>query len=153
MLLSMTDLDPETKARIEAEERYRADLRGEQPGFSISMALGLLGGVLLVLGAFLPVATIPIVGSVSLFGRGLGDGLILLALGVIVIIVSFIPRARLVLTGVGLLALLTGLLDYKSLHNLQGGEYGGMIQLQIGWAVIVLGVIFTLIAPILYRQN
>ena len=56
--------------------------------------IALFGAILLLIGAFLPVLSAPIVGSVSLFNNGKSDGMIIAGLAVIAIIEAAQVRTR-----------------------------------------------------------
>ena len=50
--------------------------------------IAIFGAILLLIGAFLPVLSAPIIGSVSLFNNGKSDGMIIAGLAVITIILA-----------------------------------------------------------------
>lgn len=131
-----------------------------------SQVLGLLGGTLLVLGAFLPVISVPIMGSITYFNNGQGDGIIVAALGILTAGLSFANKFRaLFLTGAASLAVIgysfsnviLKLNDARAKmeDSLQGNPFSGLaegimnsIQIQFGWVVLILGVVVTLSSAI-----
>jgi hypothetical protein len=127
-------------------------------------AVGLIGSVLLFLGVFAPVITAPIVGPQNYFQNGQGDGVIvaMLALASIGAVLARYFRA-LWLTGLASLGVLgfTFVNFQQKLSELQRGmnrdladnPFRGLadmalqsVQIQWGWAVLVVGAILLLIA-------
>ena len=60
------------------EEPVRSKITGQ--------ILGLTGTILLFVGVFLPVISVPIMGNINLLNNGRGDGIIVLALAVVALI-------------------------------------------------------------------
>jgi hypothetical protein len=119
--------------------------------------LAIVGALLLFVGVFLPIVSVPIVGSVNYFHNGQGDGTIVLVLAVISIILAVTRRFRgLWVTGlcsVGLLlfTLVNFLMRMSELREqmqrqLADNPFRGLfdvamnsVQVQWGWAVLMLG--------------
>ena len=127
-------------------------------------AIGLLGSFLLFVGVFMPVISVPIVGNLNYFQNGRGDGTIILALSVVSIVLIFSRAYRgLWLTGIASLGLLG--FTFVNFHikmsdarqqmerELAGNPFRGLadlamesVQLQWGWAVLVVGAVLVIIA-------
>ena len=57
--------------------------------------LGLAGAALLIIGTFLPLVTMPIVGSLNYFLNGKGDGIYVVGYGLLAILFTLIKRYKL----------------------------------------------------------
>lgn len=136
------ELDEATKARIRAEEAYRAQVRGGAQDFGRGLAL--LGAVLLAIGVFLPVANLPIIGSINFFGAGNRDGVFLLAFAILGAIFALTARSWVLFAALLSLAFL----GWKFISFQQGfdraGEFGRLIELGWGWAPMVIGALLML---------
>jgi hypothetical protein len=127
------------------------------------MAFG--GGALLLLGAFLPVLSVPVVGSMSYFNNGKGDGtvIVLLALGTFVLAardrfrtVLYIGSAAgaVILAGLGYMVFSLQRLqesitaDSSGFASAIGGALVNSIQVQWGWAVLILGAFLVICAGV-----
>jgi hypothetical protein len=131
-----------------------------------SRILGIIGSVLIIVGIFMPI--------VSIFGININyfdsiksgsgpDGFIFLGLGVISLILALINKTRLLIaTGIltlGYVAL--SFIGYKSKMNEAtsganselSSQLSGLIQLQWGWAVLVLGGILLVVAGIMKKSG
>jgi len=125
--------------------------------FTKQQLIGLTGGAVLLLGIFLPIVSMPIVGSVSIFSSGRIDGYVLLGLAIIGLILSFTNNLK-PLRLVGGVSLLIVVIDFiyllyklKSIkgdvsEKLQGNPFGGMaeammstVQIQYGWVFLFIG--------------
>jgi len=133
--------------------------------------LGLLGSILLCIGVFAPIITIPIikpmslpsVGTLNLLGDGNGDGTIILVLAGISVLFTLVKKFKwLWLTGLCSAAVI--LLDFLHtqrisvdhqlelkkvvaglpvfMGNVLDNLMGQLFQPQWGWAVLIIGVIF-----------
>jgi hypothetical protein len=143
----MTELDPDTKARIRAEERYRVELRQNVRGFPAGMLLGILGGLLTIGGVFLPAISFPLVGSMNLLGNGERDGKFLIMLGLLTVLLALFRHVRQWLLFPGVLAGGVLYLLYSNIsQNMPSSStgLGSLVQLQYGWIVIAAGVLATL---------
>jgi tetratricopeptide (TPR) repeat protein len=136
--------------------------------------LGICGVALLLIGTFLPIVSVPVIGSVNYFRGGQGDGIFIL---IIVVLASFFIYRRLyrwlLFPGLGSLALL--LYGYFHLNRIVGEIKYQMnagltqladnpmkdtvaemanaaidsIQLQWGWGVLLLGALLLIVAGML----
>ncbi len=135
------------------------------------MILGLLGSALLLLGVFLPLISAPIIGGMNYVMNGRGDGMILLVLA----LASFwltISRRIDVLKYMGGTSLAVMLFTFVNLQiklhdlrkkmdgDLEGNPFRGLadaatqtIQLQYGWAVLLIGVCLLIGASILANRS
>lgn len=120
-------------------------------------ALAFIGAAILTFGTFVPIVSLPIVGSVNYFANGEGDGVLLVALAGVTAILAFLNQTRHVLwTGMAAAALLAwALLRFANLKSemqakmdeeLAGNPFRGLaeaamgsVQLQWGWIVLVAG--------------
>jgi hypothetical protein len=123
----------------------------------IRTILGLSGSLLLFLGVFVPIVSLPIIGSVNYFNNGRGDGVIILLLVLISIPLALLKRFHwLWTTGLASMALICyTLITLQSriaemtanLHGqLEGNPFRGLaegfvqgVQMQWGWAILILG--------------
>jgi hypothetical protein len=129
--------------------------------------LAYVGAALMMVGVFMPIVSAPMVGTVTYFKNGEGDGTIVLALGAISLLLILANRLRL-LAVTGLLSL--GILGYTFYQlqtrlaemratmerDLAGNPFAGLarglaegFQLQWGWAVLVAGSILVLVAALM----
>lgn len=120
-------------------------------------ALALIGAALLFVGVFLPLISLPIVGSMNYIQNGRGDGVIVLVMAGIAAILALTGRTSYAIwPGLGSLAVLaftfiqlqTRLSDMRETMNaeLAGNPFAGLaqmamqsVQIQWGWAVLMLG--------------
>lgn len=139
--------------------------------FSKQQLIGFAGAILLLIGVFLPVISIPIMGSVSLFNNGKSDGLIILVLSIISVALIFINKIRLLLvTGLFSLAIVAydfyqvsrrlSTLKEELSQKMAGNMFGGFaeamaktIQLQYGWVILGIGCVLLIITPFISRQD
>jgi hypothetical protein len=132
--------------------------------------VGLAGAGALALGVFVPVVSMPVVGSINYFRNGEGDGVVILAL----VLISLLLIARrwfrgLIVTGtlslalllMGFLRLRNGLAEIRTSMETEladnpfrglGEAMLGSVQIQWGWAVLVFGSLL-LIASGLMRPT
>lgn len=131
-----------------------------------SRVLGIIGSVLIIFGLFVPI--------VSIFGINISyfdsiksaagaDGFVFLGLGVLSLIIALINKTRL-LIGTGILTLgyiALAFIGFKSrMTEATSGaaseltsQLTGLIQLQWGWAVLVLGGLLLLVAGIMKKSG
>ena len=125
--------------------------------FDRKRLFGIAGSILLFIGVFTPIISLPFVGGVNYFRNGTGDGVIVLFLACISFLLSLTNRFRgLWFTGGASLAVMlftfvnfqTKLAETKSQMETQlaGNPFRGLadvamqsVQLQWGWAVLVVG--------------
>jgi hypothetical protein len=133
----------------------------EDPDFERVMArkqtLGLIGSLVLFVGVFTPIISLPFVGSMNYFQNGRGDGVIILALAIVSLILTLTKRyGGLWFTGLGSLAIMiftfinfqTRMSEAKAQMETQlsGNPFRGIadiamqsVQIQWGWAVLIVG--------------
>jgi uncharacterized protein YjbI with pentapeptide repeats/type II secretory pathway pseudopilin PulG len=123
----------------------------------LSQILGIVGSILLFLGAFAPVVSFPIVGSINFLKNGTGDGLILIALAVASVFFIFRRMYQWVwLSGLGALAVVSlnfiflqvklSEMQLRMQNELAGNPFKGIadlavqsIHLEWGWAILLIG--------------
>jgi hypothetical protein len=123
------------------------------------LIFGIIGSILLFVGVFTPIVSIPIVGSINYFNNGKGDGVIILVLSLVsfILVLSRVYKG-LLFTGLGSLAVLifTFINFYNKMNEvtaqmeteLADNPFKGLadtainsVQLQWGWAILVVGSI------------
>lgn len=122
----------------------------------------LVGAILLLIGAFLPVLSVPIMGSITLFNNGRSDGLIIVGLAVVAIaltvlnkinIIRIVAIASLAIVFFDLYRVYTKIsnakieISEKLANNPFGNAASAMmdtIQLQYGWVVLIIGCLILL---------
>jgi hypothetical protein len=121
--------------------------------------LGFSGSAVLALGAFLPIVSLPIVGSINYFNNGQGDGIFIVLLAAIASVLTFLGQYKFLWIpgAVSLILLLFTLTRFIQVLNdaqseltdsLAGNPFAGLaegliasVQLQWGWMVLFLGSI------------
>lgn len=139
--------------------------------FSKQQLVGLAGGVVLLLGVFLPVVSVPIVGSISVFSSGRVDGYILLGLAVISSILAFTNNLKplRITGGISLLMVVVSffyiLFKLNSLKSsvtdkLKDNPFSEMaqammstVQLQYGWVFLFIGSLLLVYAAFAKTVN
>jgi hypothetical protein len=119
--------------------------------------LGLIGSIVLFVGVFTPIVSVPIVGNMNYFQNGEGDGTIVLILAVISLVLVLAKKYKaLWLTGIGSLGvMLFTFISFQSKMSeakanmeseLAGNPFRGLadmamksVQLQWGWAMLIVG--------------
>jgi RNase P subunit RPR2 len=119
--------------------------------------LGLIGSLILFVGVFTPIISLPIVGSVNYFQNGKGDGVIILALAIASLILTLTKRYRgLWFTGMGTLSVMVftfvnfqmrmSEMQTQMESQLSGNPFRGLadmamqsVQIQWGWALLIVG--------------
>lgn len=135
------------------------------------MLFGTLGSVLLFIGVFAPIVKAPFVGDINYFSNGKGDGVIILILAVISIFLVLAKKFKF-LWLTGLLSL--GLLLFTFINfqikmsgivkefntSMADNPFAGLgssmiqsIQIQYGWALLVLGSILLLVSAYLKEEK
>jgi hypothetical protein len=125
----------------------------------------------LFLGVFAPIVSAPIIGNINYFQNGKGDGVIILALAVISVFLTLTKRYRLLLiTGVGSLAVLafTFINFQRRVSSARSEMREGMannpfrglgdamlstVQIQWGWAVLIIGAVLLLASAMLKEDG
>ena len=124
---------------------------------STKQGLGLMGSIILFVGVFTPIVSVPIMGNVNYFRNGKGDGTIVLLLAVISFILVLTKNYKgLWLTGIAsLVAMLFTFINFQSRISqakadmeweLEGNPFRGLadmamqsVQLEWGWALLIVG--------------
>jgi hypothetical protein len=124
---------------------------------SKQQVMGLVGSIVLFLGVFAPVISVPIMGSMNYFQNGKGDGVIIIILAVISLILTLSGKYKgLWFTGLcslGVLAFTFVSFQVRMSEarsqmelELEGNPFRGLadmamesIQLQWGWALLIVG--------------
>ena len=119
--------------------------------------LGLIGSIVLFVGVFAPIMSIPIIGNMNYFQNGKGDGTIILVLAVVSLILVLSKKFKgLWFTGLGSMTVMAftfinfqmRMSDVKAQMNanLAGNPFRGLadmamqsVQLQWGWALLIVG--------------
>lgn len=130
----------------------------------IRFACGLAGATLLFLGVFMPFVRVPVMGSINYFRNGQGDGVIILILSVVTVLFTLYKKySALWFTGFG--SLIVIVITFINFHlkmtdartsvkqDLADNPFAGLgealvgsIQLDWGWAILILGVVLTLVS-------
>jgi hypothetical protein len=155
-----------------SEERLpdNLDFRDNQ-GRSIAteVVIVLAGSALVVLGCFAPLVHVPVIGDVTYFGRGQGDGVFAIGLAVIAVILALADRPRwAIVAGILELALIT--FTFVNLYTrladlgpatdaqLEGNPFkdvaGAIIRsagFSWGWVPLYLGALMTALNGVLLR--
>jgi hypothetical protein len=138
---------------------------------NLNTLLGIIGSLILVLGVFSPLFSVPVMGSVNYFQNGKGDGVIVLILAVVSLLLSVARQFRsLWLTGLTSAVLLT--LTFVSFQinfermkseintRLADNPFAGLanlateaVQMQWGWAVLISGTLLILVAAAFKPQR
>ncbi len=131
---------------------------------STAQVFALIGSALLVLGVFAPIVSVPLMGNLTYFQNGEGDGVIILVLALVSAILAFGRKFRFVwYTALSSAAVLTfTFVTFKMKMadmakdmraSLAGNPFSGFgevalqsIQLQWGWALLILGIASLLIS-------
>lgn len=159
---------------MESESRRRSKRsrsRGSGEGVPIAKILGFGGATLLLIGAFLPLVSLPLVGEINYVHNGRGDGILIVALAVIaaaevaydryiwVAITGALASGLMIFTYVNLQSRLADTQEQVA-QELSGNPFRGMadtmvqsIQLEWGWAVLILGVVCLFASAIMYAKN
>ncbi len=122
--------------------------------------LGLIGSIVLSLGVFTPIVSVPIMGNMNYFHNGKGDGTIVLILAVISLVLVLANKYKgLWFTGIGSLGvILFTFIKFQAIMSimsqakadmeleLAGNPFRGLavmamqsVQLQWGWALLIVG--------------
>lgn len=127
-------------------------------GFGQAKMLGVIGSVLLFIGVFMPIVSVPIMGNMNYFQNGKGDGVAIIVLAVASLLCTLSNKySGLWLTGIGSLVVMgitfyqfqSKMAEAKSAmeSQLAGNPFRGLadaamqsVQLQWGWAILLVGV-------------
>jgi energy-coupling factor transporter transmembrane protein EcfT len=135
-----------------------------EASMTLKKKLAFGGSIAMIIGVFMPIVQIPIVGSIDYFRNGKGDGVIVLVLGVVSLLIAFSNKyGWLWVTGVASLATMGfTLVNFSSTlaqtqanlnTELAGNPFGSLatamfqsVRLQWGWLPLIGGAIVLLIA-------
>ena len=146
-------------------DQEKAPVTKEGEAFGIRQIFGIVGAAILFVGVFAPVVSLPLVGDLNYFQNGEGDGVIILVLAVISLAAALAKKDIVIFfTSLGCLLVLTftfanfrirltQVLDNTNQTDAFSGLTTLMlqsIQLQWGWALLVVGACLTL-APIFIK--
>ncbi len=171
-------LDGRTKPAVaipgpseESPARTTVNLQPYVQSIDLSVPLGILGSVTLFLGAFAPILHAPLIGNVNYFKNGEGDGVIIVVLSVIGLILTLTRLTRWLYIPAMFAGATTAFTFYKlriaisesrkyfdSLNDL--GPFGDamktigseMLQMEWGWAVLVVGAVLLFSASAVYKK-
>lgn len=137
----------------------------------VTFAMGMAGCLILAIGVFLPILRLPIVGSINYFANGRGDGIVLIALAAISAFLCF-RRAFSWLLATALPAIVLLLMTFFRIRSRisemnaslsrdladnpfagLGQALAGSVQLEFGWAVLLLGAGLLLAAAVKGRTD
>ena len=132
---------------------------------------GLAGSIILIIGVFTPIVSLPFVGSMNYFMNGRGDGTIVLGIAVISLILVFLKKYKILwLPGFASLGIMlftfirlqTGMTRIRSdmQTQLKGNPFAELgeialqsIQIQWGWIVLIIGACFLIASATVKDQG
>jgi hypothetical protein len=133
--------------------------------------LGLSGSAVLALGAFVPILSLPIIGSINYFNNGQGDGIFIVLLAAVAAVLAFFGQYRFLWIpgGASLVLLVITLTRFIQLVNdaqseltdsLAGNPFAGLaeglmasVQLQWGWMLLFLGSVVIISASFVRKRE
>ena len=121
---------------------------------------------LLILGTFMPIVSLPMVGTLTYFANGQGDGWLVLVCAAAAIVLTALRKFKFVWIpgGIALILLIVvfarimGVINEAraALDNLEGNPFKGLaeslvgsVQIQFGWIVLVIGALGLVVGPFL----
>ncbi len=140
-------------------------------GFGLAHILGVVGAIILVLGVFAPIVSVPIVGSINLFHNGEGDGVPIFIFAGLTFLFIIINRLKFLwYTGFASIAILAyDFYAFKTKMNevttdmekdLAGNPFRGFadmamasVQIQWGWGVLLLGSVIIITAAAIRQED
>lgn len=136
--------------------------------FGIRQIVGIVGAIILFIGVFTPIVSVPIMGNMNYFQNGKGDGTIVLILAVLSLVAVLTKKdVILFFTSIGCLSTLTftfvnfkiGMSRMLAEASTSDGLFSGLaelaakaVQLQWGWALLVVGACLTL-TPVFLKST
>lgn len=114
---------------------------------------GLIGSGLLILGTFLPLVSVPLIGSINYFANGKGDGTFIIGYSVLAIVLTLIKRYKLLWIP-AILSL--GQLSYALFTFAQKmSEASGLLTISIewGWLALYAGGVLLVLAALAKAPN
>lgn len=133
--------------------------------------LGLSGAALLVLGAFMPIVSLPIIGSLNYLNNGQGDGIFVILLAIVAVALTLSGNYKFVwipgaISAALILFTLIRLMQVVSEaranleSELAGNPFAGLaegllntVQLQWGWVVLALGSILVIATSLAVQKQ
>jgi uncharacterized membrane protein YidH (DUF202 family) len=133
--------------------------------------LGLAGSVILFIGVFTPIISLPIVGGMNYFQNGRGDGVIVLLVAILSAFLTLAKRYRFLLfTGGGPLAILAltfivfqvriSQMQTEMKKSMGNNPFAGLgdammnsVQISWGWAVLIIGAVLLIAAALVHRRE
>lgn len=131
--------------------------------------VGVIGSIILFIGVFAPIISIPVMGNINYFQNGKADGAIVLVLSLISLAAVFLKKQKwLIISGViSLSILLYTFSSIKTLEStvkstleseLKGNPFASLatmaaqsIQIQWGWALLIIGTGLVIASAILNK--
>jgi hypothetical protein len=151
---------------LASEPKLSQALAYSTQGIDPRQVIGLIGASILFIGTFAPIVSMPVVGSQNYFQNGKGDGTILIGLAVISALLTLLKKYEglwltsalslglLAFTFLNLQAKITGM-EASMKADLVDNPFAAIgnvmlqsIQLQWGWAVLVVGALFLVAAAL-----
>jgi hypothetical protein len=138
--------------------------------FDQCQVIGFIGSAILFVGVFAPILKAPIIGSITYFRGGSGDGVIILILSLCAFFFTLIRRYRfLFYTGLASLILLifsfiyflTKMSDLKEDMNKElmdnpfkgvADAFIGAVEIQWGWPFLVIGAVLLIFSALMMRN-
>ncbi|MDR9770181.1 hypothetical protein [Acetomicrobium sp.] len=135
-----------------------------EKSMSTKQYLGLIASILLLIGVFVPIVSVPFVGDMNYFQNGKGDGVFILILAIVSLISIFAKKYKaLWFTGPGSLAILiftfsnfqVRMADVKKQMELELADNPfrdladialQSVQLQWGWALLIVGSVLLIVS-------
>ncbi len=117
--------------------------------------LSLLGSAILCFGTFTPALSVPVLGNISYFACGKGDGTLIIALSLFSVLFALKNRYQ-ALWYTGLASAVVVSFTYADLHKRMAGIDPVMAQsyqLSWGWAVLIVGMGTLLAAAALKEKS
>lgn len=133
--------------------------------------LGLAGSVILFIGVFTPIISLPIVGGMNYFQNGRGDGVIVLLVAILSGFLTLAKRYRFLLfTGGGSLAILAltfivfqvrmSQMQAEMKKSMGNNPFAGLgdammnsVQISWGWAVLIIGAVLLIAAALVKKDD
>lgn len=133
--------------------------------------LGLSGSAVLALGAFVPIVSLPIIGSINYFNNGQGDGIFIVLLAAVAAVLTFfghykflwIPGgASLVLLVITLTRFIQMVNDAQSelRDSLAGNPFAGLaeglmasVQIEWGWMLLFAGSVLIISSSFVRKRE
>jgi hypothetical protein len=148
-------------AKKQLRERIKENKEDQDEMYSkntnTGQLLGVVGSIILFIGVFTPIVSLPIVGNINFFNNGKSDGVIILFMAILSLMLVLIRKYKLLLiSGAFTLSILfytfmklqvaTSAAKSSLDSNFKGTIFNGLgemaanaIQIQWGWALLIVG--------------